>query len=581
MTRLLRVGPRLVAIFLVFVMLVAAGSAEAQRRRRRRRSRGNRVRVTVVDIAGTQAFVRPGRARGLRVGQEVRFGTNRFRIVSVASESAVLSLGEDLESARGQLEEGARGVVQVPRAAAREGGAEPAEQGFVAPPGLESFAGLWGPAVRPASEQDPAHVPIGRRTREERLVDLAASLGGLLYAPIGEGDVLSRLVARVRLHTEPIRETPFRIDVDAQAQIWLGQDVGGRAGSSSRPYVVVRRLEFAYGADASVALGRLRRVASYVGTLDGLRVKTPTWSGFSLSAFGGLMPDPDSGVPNYDVGRFGIEARYQNDEHPWRPAAALVAHGSVFGGIDERRLAGELYLYPEWGSVGGYFELSNFDADNRWGAPIVDLTAAGFDVGFRAGVFSANLHGGLRRPERSRFLDSILPPEWSCTLDPQVGAPPSELCIGDYEARHYGLLDLGVEASEMVSIRLGGSLAHTGTSDEIDLGTGFAQLRVVRIADIVDGTLTAEASAGSLLRRFGGRLQVEIGPIVEVLELGLHYGAAAGMLRADQVLYFEQRFGGGVHLNIDHRWRLRALADIMSGGPTSAAIAELELSFRL
>lgn len=552
---------------LIASLALATIPAHGQRRRG--------VRVRVVEVAGGQAFVRPGEARGLRVGQRVRFGRGRnrsYRIVSVSRESAAL----DLEGR--QVRTGARGTVRVRQQSAD---AETGE-GLSDVRPLESFRGQWPEARLPASTQDPDPVPLGQGVQTDQRLRIAAALGVLLRTPLGEeGDPLARVVARVNLHAEPLRERPMSIDVDAQAQLWLGEDVDQRAGDATRPYVLVRRLELAYGRDASVALGRLRRASAFVGTLDGARVRTPSFSGFSVGAFGGLVPNPTNGAPNFDVSRFGLEAKLERPDHPLRPRAALVAHGSTFDGIDERRLALETYLYPDWGSAGGFAELSMFGSNNRWDAPRVDLTAGGLDFGFHTGPFSAHIHGGIRKPERSRFLDSLLPPEWSCTVEPQEGSPNDEPCDGAYDARHYGTADVGVAVGDRIDVRLGGAIAHTGTNDELDVGTGFAQLRVVRIAGLLSTTLTAEASGGRLIRRYGGRLALGLGPIAGMVDLSVHYGAAAGMLRADQDLYLEHRAGGSVYLSTPSRWSFRLVADALVGGPTSAMVVEAQLGWRL
>lgn len=547
--------------FALLVALMCATPALAQRS----------VRVRVVDVAGGRAYLQPGEDRGLRVGQRVTFGRRRFRVVSVTRSSAVVDLGQRT------LRVGARGRARVrrTRSATEQSGLEE-----VTP--LDSFRGQWPDARLPSEGQSPDPVPLGAELSDDDRIRLAAIVGGLLRTPLGsEGQVLGRAIARVRLHAEPIRERPLSIDVDAQAQLWMGRDVSSRPGDGSRPYVLVRRLELAYGRDASIALGRLRRASAFVGTLDGARVRTPTFSGVSFGAFGGVIPNPTDGRPNFDVSRFGLEARFDRPESALRPVAALVAHGSTFDGIDERRLAAEAYLHPDWGTAGGFAELSMFRPNNRWDAPRVDLTAAGVDFGVRAGPVSAHIHGGLRKPERSRFLDSLLPPEWTCTQDPQSGSPVDEACDGQYDARHYATGDVGVELAERYDLRVGGAIAQTGTRNELDMGTGFLQFRVARIANLVHGSVMAEASGGSLLRRYGGRLQVGAGPLAGKIDLTLHYGVGVGMLRADQDLYVEHRAGGSLYLTVGRSWRFRLMADALVGGPTSAMIIDAQLIWSL
>ncbi len=547
---------------LLAVTLLTAASASAQRT----------ARVRVVDVAGGRAYIEPGEDRGLRAGQQVTFGRRRFRVATTSRTSAVLELGDR------SLRVGARGRARVrrPRRNADQGSGLPE----VTP--LSAFRGQWPEPRRPALDQHPDPVPLGGGVDADDRLRLSALVGGLLRVPLGqEGALLGRGVARVRLHAEPLRERPFRVDVDAQAQLWLGGDISHRPGDGSRPYLLVRRLELAYGRDASVALGRLRRASAVVGTLDGARVRTPTFRGLSFGAFGGVIPNPTDGTPNLDVGRFGVEAHFERPDAPLRPVGTLVAHGSTYQGIDERRLAAEFYVFPDWGSAGAFAELSMFRPNNRWNAPRVDLTTLAVDFGFRTGPLSAHVHGSLRKPERSRLLDSLLPPEWTCTQTPQSGAPPTEPCAGRYDARHYGSADVGVELAERIDLRVGGTVAHTGTRDTLDVGTGYLQLRVARLADLVRASVMAEASGGSLLRRYGGRLEIGAGPIAGMLDLAVHYGLAAGMLRADQKRYIEHRAGGSVYLSVNRHWRFRLMADALAGGPTSAMLVQAQLIWAL
>ncbi len=530
------------------------------------------VRVRVVDVAGGRAYVQPGADRGLRAGTRVRFGQRRFRVAAVNRTSAVIELGDR------HLRVG-----NVGRARVRRRRTTNQADGLPDVTPLAAFRGQWPQPRRPALDQHPDPVPLGGNVNADDPLRLSALVGTLLRVPLGsEGRLLGRGFARVRLHAEPLHERPLSVDVDAQAQLWLGSDIASRPGDGSRPYLLVRRLELAYGRDASIALGRLRRASAFVGNLDGARVRTPTFGGgFSFGAFGGIVPNPTDGAPNLDVARFGAEAHFERPDNPLRPIATLVAHGSTYKGIDERRLAAELYIHPDWGSAGAFAELSMFRPNNRWNAPRVDLTTLGMDFGFRTGPFSAHLHGSLRKPERSRFIDSLLPPEWTCTPTPQSGAPTDEPCDGRYHARHYGSADVGVEVGERLDLRVGGTIAHTGTRNELDVGTGFVQVRAARIANLFRLSVMAEASGGSLLRRYGGRLEVGAGPILGKVDVTLHYGAAAGMLRADQKLYIEHRAGGSLYLSMNRSWRFRLMADALAGGPTSAMLIQAQLIWSL
>jgi hypothetical protein len=271
----------------------------------------------------------------------------------------------------------------------------------------------------------------------------------------------------------------------------------------------------------------MKYAASTLGTLDGVRLRAPLGAGFSIGAFGGALPHPLSGVPQLVAQRFGIEATYHRPDVPLRPEAALVVHGSTFrGSLDERRISGTLALYPGRTRLGGHFEVSSFDKSNPWGAAPIELTAAGLDASFRAGVFQLGGRFDLRQPVRSKWLASFLPVSWFCrTVPPPSGAPPGpEPCDGGTSTRALGALDAGVEIGN-VSLTLGGTtigdLAQTGGAPSMT--GGFASARVVRIAKLVRLDASGSYSKASTLELVGGSAGPGVTLLDDVLDVSAYY----------------------------------------------------------
>src|SRR5579859_2717452 len=159
---------------------------------------------------------------------------------------------------------------------------------------------------------------------------------------------------------------PVALDLDASLLGWLAPDLASRVGGPTRPWFFARELMASFStAGFFGGVGRLRYASSTLGMLDGARVQQDVGAGFSIGAFGGLLPNPLSGAPSVDAERFGIEARFGRPDLPLRPEASLVAHGSTFrGALDERRISGTFAVYPGRSRFAGYVEVSGFDADN-------------------------------------------------------------------------------------------------------------------------------------------------------------------------------------------------------------------------
>jgi hypothetical protein len=391
-------------------------------------------------------------------------------------------------------------------------------------------------------------VPLGGAERDRRYdVRLSTAVGAIL--PLGQrGAAIGSAELNARVHAEPFT-APLAIDLDMMVQRWFAGDLGSRDGASARPTLWLRELLLSYRANGLYGgLGRMRYAASTLGTLDGLRLSSQLGAGFSVGAFGGLLPNPLSGAPATDAQRFGVEATYSRPDVDLRPEAAIVAHGSTFGGsLDERRISGVVGLYPGTTRLGGHFEVSNFPADNPWKASSIELTAAGLDASTRFSVFELGARLDLRQPDRSRWLASYLPPTWFCrTVALPVGSPPGpEPCDGSVSTRALGAVDLGVAVGP-VSVVVGGTkigdLTQTGGAP--DMTGGFATGRIVHIGHVGRVDVSANYSKGTYLDMYGGSAGPGVTLFDDVLDLGSYFRYERLKYRSVTTSLTESAFGG-------------------------------------
>ena len=335
------------------------------------------VEVTVVDVAGSRAYLQPGAQGSVRRNATVTLKGKDYRVTQASASYAVIEIGDDPVH---EKDKGRASVV-----------AEEEEKAPELPPPkpLSTWEHAWTAQPAPAAAQEPRYVPIGAAERDRRY-DVTLSLAGGGIVPLGSqpGSALAFGELRARVHAEPFA-APAAIDFDGSLQQWASSDLSSRVGGTTRSVVVVRELLASYGSGGWFAgLGRMKYAASTLGTLDGARMEAPLGAGFSVGAFGGFLPNPLGGEASLTAQRFGVEARYHRPDLDLRPEAALVANGSTFGGaLDERRVSGMFGVYPGASRFGGHFEVSAFDANNPWGASPVEVTAAGLDQSIRIGAF--------------------------------------------------------------------------------------------------------------------------------------------------------------------------------------------------
>ena len=540
-----------------------AGARDRDRDRNREEVAGKTIAVTVVEVAGTQAYLQPGAQGGVRRGAKITLNHQEYTVVQATDSFAAIVVGENppREQDKGQATPLGEQATEV--------------RALEKPKPLSTWTHAWREAEPPASSQKPRFVPLGSVERD-RLWDvrLSASSGALL--PLGpRGGNLVRAEIDARIHAQPF-DAPAALDLDAALQHFFDPTLTKREGSPARPTLYVRELLASYGSGGYYGgIGRMRYAASTLGTLDGARASAPLGEGFSIGAFGGLLPDPLSGAPSVGANRFGVEATYSRPDAELRPDAALVLQGSTFGGkLDERRLSGVASVYPGPSRLGAHFQVSSFDSSNPWKAKAFELTAAGVDSSIRAGVFQLEGRFDVRQPERSRWLASYLPAAWFCTTVPSpAGAPPGpERCDGGVSTLAIGTVDAGVEFGT-VSLFVGGTrtgdLTQSGGPSALGV---FATGRVVRIADFLRVDASGNYSKATYLDMFGGSAGPGLTLFGDALDLSVYYRATALRYRSVPASLLQHAAGGTVIVVPDSAILLAVQGEAITGDDAKALV---------
>jgi hypothetical protein len=387
---------------------------------------------------------------------------------------------------------------------------------------------------------------------------------------------------RAGLHAEPF-EQPFFFGVDVAVQSWFGGDIQNRTGASSRPIVRVRELQLGYGAALTpqAALGRLPYVAVGVGQLDGVRVRSPSWGGFSIGAFGGTVPEPLDNRLSTNTARFGAELVYQDDSLDSHPFVALSAHGSIFmGEIDERRLNAEFDLFPGNARIGGHFELSLHDSTNPWLAPRVEVSMAGLDASIRFGLFQIAGRFDMRLPERSLWVTAYLPLGYLCNTAPDPASSTGDqlVCVNSYDHRYFGGLDLSWTFSR-VALYGGASIVHGQTDDQFDQITGYLQARFLRIGEIGWADVSVAAYAQSFVSDYAARFGLGV-DIRRIGEISAYYRASINQYDASPDAYFQHSAGGILYFTLRDDLDLGLRADGIFGPDVRVLVAGSNLTWR-
>jgi len=541
------------------------GSADALAQRSRS------VAVRVVDVAGGQAYVQPGEDAGLRRGVRVVIHRVTYRVVGSTASGAVLAIGR-----RRMPDVGERGRARVSRTSEESAASLPE----VLP--LESYESVWPRLALPASRQHPERVSLGQVETNER-TRLYVALGGAALIPLGDqGEGLGIVNARGRLQTTPWENLPLRFEADLRTRLYFASDLGQRVGSGARPPLEVQTLMARYGRDEGfrAALGRLRQASFALGPLDGASVRSPNVHGFEIGAFGGAVPDTRNGVPDFETARFGVDLGYESAELDARPAVHLTAWGSTFrGALDERRIALDVSLYPGDVGLGIDAEAALYDPDNAWGVPTVELIAAGAFFNAHIGALRIGARYDRRTPERSLWLDALLPETYLCVRGQAAAGDTAEPCAYTYEARSYGSLDARLVLGD-VAISAMGSVAHSQGANEIEMARGLMDFEVVRLADVLRLGARAEVSAGRFLRSYGGTARLGLTLLHGDLDFDLRYGPAWVQLRGELDGALQHEAGLHARASITDEISLAIDSEMRLGGSTAALLVQAQVGWR-
>ncbi|MBV8756040.1 MAG: hypothetical protein JO257_02120 [Deltaproteobacteria bacterium] len=374
----------------------------------------DRITVRVIDSAGDTSYIDGGTVSGLRAGMHVRFGARDVTIAECTEKTCAV---------HASLPVGTTGVADA-SAQATQPGAPPGEK-LPAPKPLDAFKEQWPEAVRPATQQQVQEVPLGETaTRGSNHLAVYGHMFGNLDKDGSGGQIEARIVGSF----DRITDSALGADVDAAIRLF---GTGFDSGSRVPFFVRAAALRWGDAADPSIALGRLRYAATSVGMLDGGRAAFRTGH-LELAAYGGLVPDPISGVPGTSASRFGAEAIYDAPTG-WHPHLAVNAHGSTWGGqVDERILSIAAAAQKDALFLNAWGDVQMFDANNPWGAPAIDVTGAGASGEWRHRGSHVGLDFTFLRPERTLRLAAALPQSWLCATKALPGVMP-ETCLGaDY-----------------------------------------------------------------------------------------------------------------------------------------------------
>lgn len=522
------------------------------------------VQVEVVEVAGGRAYLTPGAAAQVRIGNRVRIGGRRYSVIAINTRNIVVNLG------RGQLSPGQRGDVTVRAAAAQTFATRPA------PRPLEAFAGRWRTPSLPSDGQVVRSIPLGLM-RDERRNRAAFSVDYQRIQPLsGDTFGIGRTRLRTLLHAELTNDV--HLDADAFAEFWQANDLELRPHNASRPFITVRQLELGYSGDVlQGSIGRLRYAARSLGSLDGARLSTSLGDSWSVAAFGGTLANALDGSVSTDAARFGTELVWQDASSSWQPRSSLTLHGSRFlGELDERRVAASFESFPGFGYLGARAELSLFPADNPWGAATAELTGAGAETSVRIDALRLAASLDMRQPERSLWLASFLPRGYFCVAEPAPGAA-IEPCVGG-ERRYVAAFNAAWEAT-LWTADAGTTLASTRRA-KADQATGFVNLRrrdlIGKLRLDAGGTL----SRGSLYESAAVNISPGMPLVDDTADVAIYYRPSWMRYRAELTGFVEHGFGARFWWAPSSVLDLSGSVDALVGRDVDVLIFQLSAAYR-
>jgi hypothetical protein len=219
--------------------------------------------------------------------------------------------------------------------------------------------------------------------------------------------------------------------------------------------------------------------------------------------------------------------------------------------------------------------VSFFDRDNPWNADPTELSGAGADADVRAGMLAFGARVAMQRPERSRYLASLLPPEWLCITRPSPTLP--EACLGG-DAVYVASADAGLRF-EKTSLTIGATGTRTENANVENAG-GFGNVRLLDLVGNLRLDAGAMVSRGSLL----DTAALSVSPGVEVFEgdgdVALRWRPALVRFRADTQTRTEHTFGGAFWWSPSAAFDVALDADYVTGLGLDAFVLQGVLVWR-
>jgi hypothetical protein len=543
------------ALALAGLLLAVASRADGQR---------ERLQLRVVEVAGGRAYLAPGPGRGVRIADHVNAGRRHYRVAASSSKHIVVLLGEH-PLARGQ-----RAFIWATPQPVLSFATRPA------PPSLHAFEGKWREPARPADSQRPKFVPLGA-SGDDRKSRAAFLLDHSRVQPLtGPALPISRTRLRAVLHAELARALAF--DADAAVEAWQADDLSLRRGDASRPLLGVRQLELSYrGESLQAAIGRLRYAAATLGMLDGARTSVAIGENWAVAAFGGTLADPLDASPASDAARFGAELLYNGELARAPSRASLTLQGSRFGGrLDERRLTAIAEAFPEFGRIGARAEASLFDADNPWNADRAELTALAGDASFRIGGLRLALALETRRPERSYWLASALPPGYFCVSETVAGGG-AEPCLGG-DRRSMAAFTAAWDAPSWTLDA--GTTAVTTRMAASEQATAFVHFQRRDLFGALRFDAGSSVASGSLLESAALELGLAAALWRDALDVSVYYRPSLLRYKANSEPLLEHGTGARLWWALFDGFDTSVSADLLTGPDADVLFVQTALAWR-
>src|SRR6202011_1813824 len=114
------------------------------------------IDVTVVQVAGTQAYLQPGERGGGRRGATVVIRHKAYPVIETSDSFAVIDVGAEPPQ---EFDKGRAAAVSAVEEKPKE---------LPKPKPLSSWEHAWGEAEAPANAQRPRFVPLGSSERDRR-----------------------------------------------------------------------------------------------------------------------------------------------------------------------------------------------------------------------------------------------------------------------------------------------------------------------------------------------------------------------------------------------------------------------------